>query len=157
MAGAYHEIFAAVGTHSGLAHGAARDFMSAFTAMQGGASPGIGNIVPVIVFHGDRDGSVAGSNLETIVTSRLSVLAEEDPAGDPPVPVILQSDAGGRPYTRTTSTAADGATVAESWLLQGAGHAWSGGYSAGSFIDSQGPDASAEMVRFFGEHFHDSR
>jgi len=157
MAGGYPEMYAAVGIHSGLVHGAARDFMSAFTAMQGGASPGIGNIVPVIVFHGDRDGSVARSNLENIVTARLSVLAEEDPAGDPPVPVIQQSDAGGRPFTRTIHTGADGTTVAESWLLQGAGHAWSGGHPAGSFTDPQGPDASAEMVRFFGEHIRDPR
>jgi poly(hydroxyalkanoate) depolymerase family esterase len=157
MAGGHPEIFAAVGIHSGLAHGAARDFMSAFTAMQGSASPGIGNIVPVIVFHGDRDGSVARSNLEKIVTARLSVLADDDSVIDLPVPVVHQSDAGGRPFTRTIHTGPDGTTVAESWLLQGVGHAWSGGHPAGSFTDPQGPDASTEMVRFFGEHIRDSR
>jgi poly(3-hydroxybutyrate) depolymerase len=56
---------------------------------------------------------------------------------------------GGRTYSRTVFADAGDNVVAEHWILRGAGHAWSGGSSAGSFTDSAGPDASAEMIRFF--------
>ncbi|HEY5878744.1 MAG TPA: PHB depolymerase family esterase [Nakamurella sp.] len=157
MAGSYPETYAAVGIHSGLVHGAAQDFVTALMAMQGGTSPGTGNTVPVIVFHGDRDSSVALGNAEKIITARLSVLTKQNPALDHSVPVIIQGDADGRPYIRTVHTGPDGTTIAESWLLQGAGHAWSGGNPAGSYTDPRGPDASAEMIRFFREHTHDLR
>lgn len=151
LAGSYPEMFAAVGIHSGLPHGAATDVMSAFMAMQGGGTAGTGNTVPVIVFHGDRDTTIAPVNAEKIVAARLSVPSQREPAVDRPAVVTIRGDAGGRPYTRTVHTGPDGSNVAESWLLHGAGHAWSGGNPAGSYT-STGPDASTEMVRFFGEH-----
>lgn len=153
MAGAYPDLFAAVGVHSGVPHGAAHDVMSAFAAMQGGGSPVIGNSVPVIVFHGDRDGTVAPVNAEKIIAARLSAqppAARQVDSRDRPG--IVHVDTDGRPYIRTQHKADDGSDIAESWIVRGAGHAWSGGNPAGSYTDPHGPDASTELVRFFFDH-----
>ncbi len=144
LAGSYPDLFAAVGIHSGLAHGAAADVLSAFMAMNGAGSTGSGNTVPVIVFHGGADSTIAPVNAEKIIAARLSASSGSDSA-------ITHGNAGGRPYTRTVYIGPSGDAIAESWLVQGAGHGWSGGNPAASYTTT-GPDASAEMIRFFIEH-----
>ena len=60
-------------------------------------------------------------------------------------------DAGGsRSVTRQVlRDEASGKTTAEFWTIHGAPHAWSGGRPAGSFTDRAGPDATAQLLRFF--------
>ena len=58
----------------------------------------------------------------------------------------------GVPYSRRIYLDEQGAERAEEWTIHGAGHAWSGGDLAGSYTDPRGPDASAEMLRFFLQH-----
>jgi poly(3-hydroxybutyrate) depolymerase len=57
----------------------------------------------------------------------------------------------GRTYTATVSIGPDGRNHLEHWVIDGLGHAWSGGRPGGSYTDPRGPDASAEMIRFFVE------
>jgi poly(hydroxyalkanoate) depolymerase family esterase len=146
----YPDLYAAVGVHSGLACGAARDMPSAFAAMkQGGAldaggSRRPGGPVPTIVFHGDRDTTVNPVNGD-------QVIAQAKAAADLRTMVSRGEAPGGIGYTRTIQADDSGRPLLEQWVLHGAGHAWSGGSASGSYTEPRGPDASREMVRFFLE------
>ncbi|OOG87690.1 hypothetical protein B0E41_03900 [Hydrogenophaga sp. A37] len=158
----YPELFAAVGAHSGLPYAAAHDIPSALGAMKGRGAMGRGHFpgtaddprldashaVPVIVFHGDRDHTVQHSNGETIVSQARAAHARL-PKALALVSTTEEGETGGRRYTRTVHADAQGQPRVEQWTLHGAGHAWSGGDPSGSFTDAAGPDASAEMLRFF--------
>jgi poly(3-hydroxybutyrate) depolymerase len=146
MGVAYPDLYAAVGVHSGLACGAARDMPSAFAAMRQGAAgvSGGGHAIPTIVFHGDRDSTVNPRNGE-------AVIAQMTQAGPMGVRVEQGRVPGGHAYSRTLHRGADGRILIEHWLIHGAGHAWAGGSPDGSYTDPRGPDASAEMLRFFLE------
>lgn len=144
----YPDIYAAVGVHSGLAAGAAADLPSALAAMQGGGPvPAAGaSGMPTIVFHGDADATVHPGNAEQVVAASAG--------SAPPAEVHTLDGHGGarRRATRRRHRGADGRVLVEHWLVHGAAHAWSGGSAAGSYTDVNGPDASAEMLRFFFQH-----
>ncbi len=161
MAATYPDLYAAVGVHSGLAPGAARDLPSAFAAMQGGSAGtqfagGSARVVPAIVFHGDRDTTVHPRNAEHLLAHYRAAVESAGRNGSvrpaPPVAVRQGQVPGGHAYTRATHRDADGRAVVELWTVHGLGHAWSGGSRGGSYTDPKGPDASAEMVRFFRQH-----
>jgi len=158
LAATHTDLYAAVGVHSRVHYLAARDPMSAFAAMSLGAGgEGAGGPAPLIVFHGDRDSVVSVANADRLIAAQLAaaqlVTPPPSPAGTPVTSTTAHAGtAEARPYSRTTHTDAAGMVIAESWIVNGGGHTWFGGDPAGSYTDPLGPDASAEMVRFFLEH-----
>lgn len=143
---AYPELYAAVGVHSGLAAGAARDLPSAMGAMRSGSAPAASEAPgrPTIVFHGDGDATVHPSNGSHVAAASAGAGAERE--------AQKKGNPGGREATRHLHRDGAGKVLAEHWVVHGAAHAWSGGSSAGSYTDPRGPDATAEMLRFFLEH-----
>lgn len=135
MGETYPRLFSAVGVHSGLPYRIANDVVSAFAAMRGDAPHT--NTIPklrTIVFHGDADRTVAPSNGANIVSEAVFS----------PLHSRVTNE-----YTQRIAWDARGLPLFEHWLLHGGGHAWSGGNSEGSYTDPGGPNASAEMIRFF--------
>ncbi|WP_144145570.1 alpha/beta hydrolase family esterase [Paraburkholderia sp. BCC1884] len=142
------ELYAAAGVHSGLPCGCAKDLPSALAAMKGGKASRTRAAVtpqrPLIVFHGDADTTVHPSNA-------IELVAPFNSGGATLAPHATPAASGRRGYTRQHLSAANG-VEAELWSIHGAGHAWAGGNSRGSYTDPSGPDAAEEMVRFFLAH-----
>ena len=158
MAATYPDLYAALGVHSGLAYGAAHDLPSAFAAMEEQtpepARPPA-EAVPLIVFHGDRDPTVAPANADCLIDQWLPANGTgPHSAGRPAHDATVERGQvpGGHAYTRMIYHDAGGRAMAERWIVHQAKHAWSGGSPGGSYTDPRGPDASAEMIRFFREH-----
>lgn len=107
------------------------------------------NFVPTIVFHGDEDHTVGQGNGTEIIEQAVKAIAGEA-SGQRLAPSSQKGiSPRGRAFSRTVYADETGQARVESWVLHGAGHAWSGGHASGSFTDGAGADASAEIVRFF--------
>lgn len=145
----YPDVYAAIGVHSGLPVGKARDLITGLAAMKkathGRKAGRVLHSVPVIVFHGNRDAVVHRDNGLAVLEQFVRPLSSAN--GEPLR--REQERSVNFNYTKTTVLDGNGSGVAEHWDLHGAGHAWSGGSAEGSYTDPAGPNASAEMLRFF--------
>jgi poly(hydroxyalkanoate) depolymerase family esterase len=166
LARTYPDIYAAAGIHSGLPYRSAHDVPSAFAAMKqrsgisvagtNATDQALGAPVPAIVFHGDRDLVVDAHNGDIVIAQSMASLGdnlwEAGSYGEKDKQEERGVVPGGYSYTRTMLLDPQGRVLAERWLVHGAGHAWFGGDPTGSYTDPKGPDASAEMLRFFALH-----
>jgi poly(hydroxyalkanoate) depolymerase family esterase len=162
MIRAYPELYAAAGVHSGLPDRCAHDLPSALAAMKGGRRAKAGRATgghplhdtspsaeapkrPLIVFHGDADATVHVSNAPRVLHGFELPAQVDSETG------THRNDPGRRASSVERRRSSDG-IEAELWTIRGASHAWSGGSARGSYTDPAGPDASAEMMRFFLAH-----
>ena len=147
LAHEYPDLFAAVGVHSGMPAGSARDQASALIAMQRG-NPGhrLQHPMPTIIFHGSHDRIVNPRN------GRLVAIRAREPYPSLRSTETAGQAQNGRAYRKTVYRVGSGRPLVEHWNVTASGHAWSGGSPRGRFTDLKGPDASREMVRFFLRH-----
>lgn len=139
----YPELFAAVGLHSGVPTGLARDVFTAMAVMKTGpvalpAHPAVPP--PTVIFHGDQDEVVHPASADEALR-RFAALGPRDTAQG--------ETAEGVAWTRHRVRDGQGRVRAEQWIVHGGGHAWSGGSAQGSHTQPGGPDATAAMVAFF--------
>ena len=150
MVHAYPGMFAAIGVHSGIPHGAANDLRSALAAMRDSSdmmpTTMTRSRMPVIVFHGERDHTVHRRNADRII-AQMGLSEATAAVRHRTRPADRASGAGA--YTRSVHIDRREQVLAENWILHDASHTWSGGSKAGSYTDPKGPNASEEMVRFF--------
>jgi poly(hydroxyalkanoate) depolymerase family esterase len=131
MAATYPDLYAAVEVHSGLPYGAAHDLRSAFTVMKHGASRSsrsIAETIPLIIFHGDADPTVAPINAVQLADQWLEASergADANQRRDSQS--VAGQIVGGHSYTRTIYHDRYGHALVEKWIVHQAGHVWAGG------------------------------
>jgi poly(hydroxyalkanoate) depolymerase family esterase len=165
MGATYPDRFAAIGVASGIEYAAATQGITASASVEasGGPDPTMqghaaftamgsaAHTVPVIVFHGTADMIVAPVNGDQVVAqwNTTNGLAGAN-LGAMPDTTNMATSPGGRTYTTSTwKDARNGTTMMTKVSVNGMGHAWSGGDSAGSYTDPMGPDASNMTWAFF--------
>ena len=180
MATTYPELFAGVGVIAGTEFRAATTVQAGLTAMkQGGPDPNQqGQLVfetiqktpgatkkrmPVIVFQGTKDPYVNPLNTEQLVVqwAKTNDYLDDGKSNDS---VSVQSPKakkgsvpGGYNYTKYSYYDWGKRLLIEKWLIDELGHAWPGSPMTNPFADPKGPNATAEMWRFFSETTLDSK
>jgi poly(hydroxyalkanoate) depolymerase family esterase len=166
MAVRHSRLFAACAIHSGVMYGVASSPMQAVSVMQSGPSPAsidkarrllheVGEspvALPTLVIHGDRDTTVNPVNADHIIMQLKERTELIDPsAGALPASGELLIDHGGHAYRQQDYTQR-GRPLLRKILVQGLGHAWSGGDSRYEFNDADGPDATQLILDFVMPH-----
>ena len=162
----HSRLFAACAIHSGMMYGAASSPMQALAAMRSGPSAasieqakrlvreaGESQVaVPTLVIHGDSDATVNPVNADRII-EQLRARAEyiDSSAGALLASDERRIDGGGRTYRQQDYTQ-EGRVALRKILVEGLGHAWSGGDAQYEFNDAAGPDAGRLILDFVTQY-----
>jgi poly(hydroxyalkanoate) depolymerase family esterase len=168
----YPDLFSGIGVMAGLAYKAGTTVESGMAAMKQGApnpkqlgllafqAMPAGNRtrrMPVIVFHGLADPYLNPVNADQVIAQwaqtndYLDDNSDNDSTRAEPRRTFADAVPGGHSYTRDVYGDRADRLLMERWLIKDLGHAWSGSPAAAPFADPKGPDAAAEMWRFFEE------
>jgi poly(hydroxyalkanoate) depolymerase family esterase len=163
----YPDVFAAVAVHSGLAYRSATSAGSAFEVMsRGGGDAALqghaahaamgahARPVPSIVIQGTDDRTVAPANAtqvlrQSMITNHLAAPDTCDHDPDQPTSSRIIDGESGYAYTLSRWIDGRGALMHELLMIDGLGHAWSGGVSGSSYADPRGPSAAEAVWAFF--------
>jgi poly(hydroxyalkanoate) depolymerase family esterase len=180
MVAAYPETLAGLGVIAGIEYKAGTSVQAGLAAMkQGGPDPnqqglvafeaiqkslgGAKKRIPVIAFQGMKDPYVSPLNIEQLITqwAQTNDYLDDGKDNDSVSTQSPKETKGSVPngYSFTKYSYYDGAKqlLMEKWLVEDLGHAWPGSPIANQFADPKGPNASAEMWRFFVETNLDSK
>lgn len=175
----YPDVFAAMGVHSGIGFAAAGSAACAVgvlhtTPADPDARGELGylhqsrhRIVPTMIIQGQDDAVVEPGHAEALVretAQKNDLIDDGDGANDSfdaqpdevstrigPCPA-QEEGASCHPYRVERFRDRDGNTAIERVLVDGLGHAWSGGRAGRGYADARGPNAGALFLRFFREH-----
>jgi poly(hydroxyalkanoate) depolymerase family esterase len=170
MGATYPDLYAAIGVESGLEYQAATNAYAAVAVqLYGGPDPvaqgdaayntmgSYARVVPAIVFHGTYDTVVNPINGDEVVQQWMET--DYDASGGSynadfynPASTTNGQVPGGYAYTVQRWNNSNGSEIEEYWTIDGMGHAWSGGSTAGSYTDPDGPSATNAMYAFFMKH-----
>ncbi len=154
LATAYPERFASVTVASGVPVGAASTVPDALRAMREGPAQGDvsaqavlsrmgerARAIPLLVLHGATDAVVSPKNADALALQWQQVLSR--------LGVQLESGSGEERGLQSWRDS-EGELWLRTWRIPAVGHAWSGGDPAGTYVDPQGPDATAALFEFLG-------
>ncbi len=128
----------------------------AFEAMSGGLALKKKRRMPVIVFHGAGDTRVHPINADQVIAqwskTNACLAAAHSESGFALTEKVIGGEVpNGYKYKKHSYLEADDALLMEKWIVEGLGHAWSGSPTPSKYGDPKGPNASAEIWRFFCE------
>jgi poly(hydroxyalkanoate) depolymerase family esterase len=165
MGATYPDVYAAIGVGSGCEYGAGAacaGYQSADPEQAGQqaykAMGAHARAMPFVIFQGDQDTTVPPINADQNVRANQVTAdwaddgTENGSVPTPPSKADGGQVSGGRSYTTKYYSDGHGNELGQLWVVQGMGHAWSGGNPAVQYADPAGPNESAAMYDFFASH-----
>jgi poly(hydroxyalkanoate) depolymerase family esterase len=170
----YPEIFAGLGVIIGTEYKAGTTVEGGLAAMRaGGPDPNqqgllafqsaqkvsghIKKRMPVIAFHGTKDPYLNPVNTDQLIDqwAETNDYLDDGKSNDTVTSQRFKETKGSVPdgynFTKFSYQDSAGRLLMEKWIVEGLGHAWPGSPITNAFADPKGPNATAEMWRFFKE------